>query len=448
MPTRRTMLERLVRTGTGLASAAWAAACGAAGQPGGGPPPGAQRRLQGRIELWRSGQSTTVEGFIRDFGASHAGVEVTHTPARGWVDLFEKLYAAIAADTGPEAVHVKEYNTVDLGHNKALQSLDGYIKADKSFKAAAFSPGPYKMANFDGAQYGLPVFVGIHVVLWSKPLFQQAGLAPDVAPQRWTEFRDAARRIARPDQDTWGFKLFDYGTREAVLVWLLRFVWTNGGRLFDSDATKVVINSEAGVEALQLFTDMLHKDRSAVPPDLHGSVLPRNGRLGLWETGAYGMVDMDRNAPQIPYGVAELPWAKQRLALLYQDNLVMTRTGKNKEAGWELVKYMTEPEQDHRWSVEDGHLPSRMDNFKRAPFDGSDPKWKVHVDAANNSASRGKPLVIRWEDFCLAITSELDAAFKNQKSPKAALDAAAQQATRFIQENNSTRLTKHLLKDK
>ena len=42
----------------------------------------------------------------------------------------------------------------------------------------------------------------------------------------------------------------------------------------------------------------------------------------------------------------------------------------------------------------------------------------------------------------------MDAAFKNQKSPKQALDEAARKATRFIQENGSTRLTRHLLKDK
>ena len=56
--------------------------------------------------------------------------------------------------------------------------------------------------------------------------------------------------------------------------------------------------------------------------------------------------------------------------------------------------------------------------------------------------------VIRWEDFTLTITEELDAAFKNQKTPKQALDDAARKATQFLQENNSARMTKSLLKDK
>lgn len=57
-------------------------------------------------------------------------------------------------------------------------------------------------------------------------------------------------------------------------------------------------------------------------------------------------------------------------------------------------------------------------------------------------------MVIKWEEFCLTITAELDEAFKNQKSPKQALDEATRKATQFVQENNSTRLTRHLLKDK
>jgi hypothetical protein len=38
--------------------------------------------------------------------------------------------------------------------------------------------------------------------------------------------------------------LFDYGIREAILDWWLRFAWTNGGRLFNGDATKAIVNSE------------------------------------------------------------------------------------------------------------------------------------------------------------------------------------------------------------
>ena len=47
------------------------------------------------------------------------------------------------------------------------------------------------------------------------------------------------------------------------------------------------------------------------------------------------------------------------------------------------------------------------------------------MDAFNTPTSRGKPVVIKWEEFALTITEELDAAFKNQKTPKQALDDAA-----------------------
>ena len=112
---------------------------------------------------------------------------------------------------------MKEYNAIDLGAVKALQPLDPYIKADKGFKADQFTPEQWKAANFDGAQYGVPFFNSIHVLLWSKPLFQGVGLPEDRAPQSWRELREAAQRLAKPEQGQWGFKLFDYGTREAVL---------------------------------------------------------------------------------------------------------------------------------------------------------------------------------------------------------------------------------------
>jgi ABC-type glycerol-3-phosphate transport system substrate-binding protein len=437
--------REVVQGATGGLGAVALAACGAGGtaQEAAKLP----EAVQGRLEFWGL-SSPMLETFVKEFNEKNPNAKAEYVPRGGWPELFEKLYAAIAGDTGPELVRVKEYNAIDLGAIKSLQPLDPYIKADKSFKADQFTPDQWKTANFDGAQYGVPFYNSIHVLLWNKTMFQQVGLAPDRAPQNWKDFREFAQRLAKPDQNQWGFKLFDYGTREAVLVWWLRFAWTNGGRLFDSDGAKVTVNTEPCVESLQLFTDMLYKDRSAAPPEVNAQVLGYNGNVGLWETGAYGMVDMDKRAPSIPYGVAELPWAKQKLALVYQDNLIMTKSAKNKEAGWALLKYATEPEQDYRWSLDGGALPSRKENFKRAPFDGSDKNWKVFVDAFNNPTSKGKPVVIKWEEFCLTITEQLDLAFKNQKTAKQALDDAARRATQFVQENNATRMTKHLLKDK
>jgi multiple sugar transport system substrate-binding protein len=439
----------LIRAGLGTTLAGGALTLAACGAGEGAAPSAAQpsKPVQGRVDFWGLA-SPMLETFGKEFAERNQGTTVEYVPRANWVELFEKLYAAIAGDTGPDLVRVKEYNAIDLGAIKALQPLDPFIKADKSFKADQFTPEQWKTANFDGAQYGVPFYNSIHVLLWSKPLLQAVGLSPDKGPQSWTEFRDAARRTAKPDENQWGYKLFDYGTREAVMVWWLRFAWTNGGRLFDQEATKVTINNEPCIEALQLFTDMLYKDRSAAPPERNADVSGPKGNVALWETGAYGMVDMDKQAPSVPYGVAELPWAKQKLALVYQDNLIMTRSGKNKDAGWAFLRYMTEPEQDYRWSLDGGALPSRKENFKRAPFDGSDAKWKVFVDAFNSPTSKAKPVVIKWEDFCLTITQEMDAAFKNQKSPKQALDEAARKATQFVQENGSTRLTRHLLKDK
>ena len=445
--TRRSVV-RVAGAALGLAGAAGLAACGAGpGATSGSITAAPVKAAQGRIEFWAL-TAPMLETFIKEFNEKNPGAQAEMVTQKDWVSLFEKLYAAIAGDTGPDLVRVKEYNAIDLGANKSLQSLDSFIKADKAFKADAFTPEQWKNANFDGAQYGVPFFNSIHVLLWNKPLFQQVGLNPDKAPQSWGEFRDAARKLAKPDQNLWGYKLFDVGTREAILDWWLRYAWTNGGRLFNADATKVTVNTEPCVEALQLFCDMIWKDRSAPPPAQNGDAKPTTNNVGMWETGAYGMVDMDKQNPGTPYGVAELPWGKQKLAFVYQDNLVMSRTGKNKDGGWQLLKYFTEPEQDYRWALDGGALPSRKENFKRAPFDGSDAKWKVFADAFNNPTSRGKPVVIRWEDFTLTITEELDAAFKNQKTPKQALDDAARKATQFLQENNSARMTKSLLKDK
>src|SRR5262249_60324887 len=144
--------------GPGAAAVA-RAACGAqAGGPGSAPAPaGAPRPAQGRIGFWAL-PAPMLDTFVKEFNDQNPGAEATFTTQGDWVTLFQKLYAAIAGDTGPDLVRVKEYNAIDLGANKSLQPLDGYIKADKSFKADAFTPEQWKNANFAGAQYGVPFF--------------------------------------------------------------------------------------------------------------------------------------------------------------------------------------------------------------------------------------------------------------------------------------------------
>ena len=76
--------------------------------------------------------------------------------------------------------------------------------------------------------------------------------------------------------------------------------------------------------------------------------------------------------PAEPYGVAELPWAKQKLAFVYQDNLIMTRTGKNKDGGWQLLKYFTEP--------------ARSTLYAKVGREGSDKDGKINFDQAGRLA--------------------------------------------------------------
>src|SRR5919201_171106 len=192
----RRAFARTAATAAVLTGAAQLAACGAAGGP---TAPALVKPAQGHIEFWALA-APMLDTFIKEFNDKNPGAQATFTTQGDWVTLFQKLYAAIAGDTGPDLVRVKEYNAIDLGANKSLQPLDPYIKADKTFKADAFTPEQWKTANFDGAQYGVPFYNSIHVLLWNKPLFSQVGLNPDKGPQSWIEFRDAARKIAKPDQ--------------------------------------------------------------------------------------------------------------------------------------------------------------------------------------------------------------------------------------------------------
>ena len=89
------------------------------------------------------------------------------------------------------------------------------------------------------------------------------GSTPTSPPQTWDEFLAAAKALTK--DGVYGTAWLGVQGDASTWAWAT-YLFSEGGTFFDEN-DKPVFNSEAGVKALQMIVDMIHKDQ-VMPPSV------------------------------------------------------------------------------------------------------------------------------------------------------------------------------------
>ncbi len=146
----------------------------------------------------------------------------------------------------------------------------------------------------DSHIYGLPVSGYALCVLYSRSLFQQAGLDPDKPPTTWEEFRGYAKQIA--GKGVAGFA--ETSTKNGGGWLFTNWMYTAGGELEvkNGETWKAVYNSDKGVAVLNLLKAMRFTDKSMMQEQLldADSILPfvANKKVAMIITSPSRLTDL------------------------------------------------------------------------------------------------------------------------------------------------------------
>ena len=114
---------------------------------------------------------------------------------------------------------------------------------------------------------GFPALVDNLALVYNTKLFDEAGLDYPDPDWTWDDFRAAAQALNDPDNEVYGTATSVSGGEDTT--WRLwPQLWQNGGQILNDDETKAEFNSDAGVEALELWRTMAVDDKTRLPrPD-------------------------------------------------------------------------------------------------------------------------------------------------------------------------------------
>ncbi len=304
-----------------------------------------------------------INGLIDRFEAAHPDVGVEAVYAGGYRDVEVAARAAIAAGD-PPAVALMEatqmFELIDLGFITPFDELAA-TPEDKAWLGSFYPAFMSNSVDGDGRTWGIPFQRSTAVQYWNKAYFREAGLDPEVPPATWDELVAMAKTLQDKTAADWGIGI------PSSSSWMYQSIaLQNGAKLSAPDGRSADLDSPAAIAALQWYADLSLVHAVQSPGVIAAATLPQaffEGKYAIIWQSTGSLTSVLDNAP-FDVGVGMLPGNRQRGATAGGANLYLFAGAPDaeKRAAFELVKFLTQPEQAAEWTIATGYVaPSPVD---------------------------------------------------------------------------------------
>lgn len=284
------------------------------------------------------------EMALREFQKTHPDIDVEFqlVDPNGYT---EKLMVRIASGVAPDVAWSAGGEFHMLAMAGYLVDLGPYIKAS-GIDLGDYYPQAVLDGQFRGIQYALPyqTHPGVHGLMYNRDLFARAGLVEPDDNWTWDDLLTAARAITRDVtgdgvNDVWGFSVILGNVESDSMIYSL------GGRYTNDEGTESLVATPETIAAYRFFADMVHQyDVAPTPSEAvwWGELFP-TGNLGMTLIGPWHLSGFTQGQMPFDVGVANIPIGPGgRVAGGPSTDLyVILKDGKNTEAAWEWVKFLT-----------------------------------------------------------------------------------------------------------
>ncbi len=322
------------------------------------------------IEYWQYFFDARVDAMnrlIQQFEAANPDVRVVHNSDIPYADFRDKIAASAPAGVGPD-VATMFYGWVpawvDAGYLIPLPAED--FPPDEI--VATFSP-MVPNSQFEGEYWAIPTAVRTLALFWNKDLFVEAGLDPESPPTTLEELEEMAQALTKYDDagniEIEGFPVALPGQAHHWFREVL--VRQFGGVPYSDDNKTVMYNSPEGCEAFEYmlqFETVFNTGSNDLFEDATQAFL--QGKSALHIDGSFRIGSIAANAPDLNYGVTELPVGNgvQSTFGSYWTHGITRKAAEDParlEAATRFLKFITTAESGSIWVNKVGELPAQLE---------------------------------------------------------------------------------------
>ncbi|MEK3723974.1 ABC transporter substrate-binding protein [Paenibacillus sp. FSL H8-0034] len=373
-----------------------------------------------------------VQGLAKKFNESQDKytVKPTFVPPD---QRMEKIFTQIAAGSPPDLFTAGPPDIAALRGSKGLMSIDELTKDKaKKIKADQFYESLRPVIMKDEKMWGVPLSAGVAALYYNEDLFKQAGLTK--APETWEEVIEYAKKLTDPSKNQWGLLL---PTKEVLFTnnqWSA-FLWQNGGDYFTPDMKQATFNSPKGVEALQLWVDLVQKHKVAPLQQMDENLITQTfatGKVGMF-IGFPLWITQSKEFPFVTK-TAQLPKREKAATYLGGWYLTVPSEAQNKDGAYEFIQFLLQPENSAAWNIGMGSLPTQpatLQTKEYQEFVAKTPLVEPFSKSLNEAIA--PPPTENYSKVGTTISKAIVKALYGKATPQQALDEAAQEANKLLQ---------------
>ena len=229
-----------------------------------------------------------------EVGTPATGVPPEEQPAR-----FASLLKALPPGETPDLLLFGQGDVAHLARADALHDLGPVLKGERWFKADELWGDAMRGGQARGKQLGVPLEVGVEVMLYNRRTFQEAALPPPEPGWTWDQFLQTAKALTRAGPPArWGFHPSPWWPSIATLA------WQNGAELITADGAQVKLGEPGTLRGMELVADLIHTHKVAPAMD--------DRMLQLFQQYDFAWLAIrSQEAAMIGSGVGQYAWWRQ-----------------------------------------------------------------------------------------------------------------------------------------
>ncbi len=369
-----------------------------------------------------------LDAIKPEFEAQHPGVTVE--VGRFEYDPYEAMVlTTLASGEGvPDVVTLDPMWAGDLIRNGTVLPLD---KAASELNVADFVPGGYNMYAWEGVQYGVPLDLDFNLLFYRKDIYDaaMAKLGMTELPKNTDDFIKLAQEVvAETGKPALIVDQNDY------YIWYQSFLAPMGGNLISDDGTQYVYNSEVGVRALQLYSDLVNKYQVGKLWDINtdGDVMVavQAGDAYAVMRGSWWATELASGAPDQAgkWAISSLPWGpagRPYDAATGGACLSIPTKAANPDLAWEFLKFAESAENQAKYFEIVAGVPSLTTAWTDPALDEVNAYFGVPIGrSVAEWALRTMPMQLPSREVSDLIGEAIVKTTTGQATAKDALDAA------------------------
>ena len=303
----------------------------------------------------------------------------------GWGQYIELLKARFAGGNPPDIVAMAIEGARESVQSELMIPLASYLAKDAAAKELMSDVDPTlnDALKFQGKTYWMTREWNNMCIHYNTKLFEDAKLDPPSKDWTWDQFLEAAKKLTTGSGDTkiygFGIPYFNFG----LAPW-----WhTNGTATLNADWTDSNLNDPKMLESVKFLSDLVNKH--GVAPSVEGTdsfALFASGRVAM--TGAGHWPIQQWIDAKLPMDVQYWPRKTKATTVFGSGGWGITKTCKNPDIAWELIKDLTSHENDIALAAVGAAIPARRSATETDAFKA----FPKHYDVFYGSLADIKPI--------------------------------------------------------